>query len=183
MARAFLVAISAISLMAVAACATHPGEFEPFREVSCFQAARVSLTEAIAAAEARGGKALDADYREDEEMGCLTNEPGVYDVTLLDRGTIRAVSVDARSGAVGPQPESTVMNALLGSGPHVEGSPAEMALLMPTMTMGMTEAIQAAEQDGGKVMSAWIEAKDGKPGYTVKLVQLGRVRVGWVACG
>jgi hypothetical protein len=104
-------------------------------------------------------------------------------VTLLEGGKIRAVSVDARSRAVGAQPESTVMNALLGGGPRVEGSPAEMARMLPTMSMNMTEAIETAEQDGGKVMAAWIETKNGKPGYTVKLVQNGRVRVGWVEGG
>ena len=168
-----------LSLLALAACG-HPGAFEPFREVSCFQAAQVSLTDAIAAAEATGGKALDADYREEEEMGCLQNAPGVYDVTLLSGGRINTVSVNARSHAVGPKEEESVMNALLGGGPRFEGSPADMASMLPRMSLTMPQAIAAAEQQGGKAMSAWIERKDGKPGYTVKLVERGRVNVTWI---
>jgi hypothetical protein len=44
----------------------------------------------------------------------------------------------------------------------------------------MLQAIGIAERQGGKAMVAWVEAKDGKSGYTVKLVERGRVRVTWV---
>lgn len=168
-----------VALLGVAGC-EHVGVFEPFREVSCFEAAKVSLTDAVAAAEAGGGTALDADYRQDEEMGCLQNDPGAYDVTILAGGRISAVSIDARSGQVGPRQEQGVMNALFGGGGQFEGSAADMARMVPGFSRNISEGIEVAERGGGKAMSAWIEAKDGKPGYTVKVVANGRVRVLWV---
>jgi uncharacterized membrane protein YkoI len=161
----------------------HVGEFEPYREVACLEAARISLKQAIAAAEAaENGRVLDADYRQDEEMGCLRDNPGAYDVTLLAGGKISVVSVDARSGQVGPRQEEGVMNALLAGG-RFEGSPADMARIVPRLSMTAVQAIDAAEQQGGSAMVTWIEERNGKPGYTVKLVQRGRVRVTWIEAG
>jgi uncharacterized membrane protein YkoI len=171
--------ILVVVLVGLAGC-EHVGVFEPFREVECLARARVSLKDAIAAAEARGGTTLDADYREDEEMGCLQNNPGDYDITLLTGGRINVLSVDARSGEIGPREEAGVMNALLGAGSRFEGSPADMARLAPRLSINISQAIDIAERQGGKAMAAWIEGKDGKPGYTVKVVEKGRVRVTWV---
>lgn len=178
-AHAFRIAAIA-ALLGLAGC-EHMGVFEPFREVSCFQAAKVSLKDAIAVAEGQDARALDADYRQDEEMGCLNGIPGEYDVTLLAGGRIYTVSVDAGTRAIGPRQPSGAMNALLGGGPRIEGSAADMARMLPTMTVNLSQAIETAEEDGGKVMAAWIEAQNGKPGYTVKLVRQGRVRMGWIA--
>jgi uncharacterized membrane protein YkoI len=157
----------------------HSGVFEPFREVSCFEAARVSLKDAIAAAEGGDARAIDADYRLDEEMGCLTGDPGVYDITLLAGSRIITVSVDARTRTVGPREESGVMNALFGGSPF-EGSPVDMARMVPRLGIDISQAIDTAEKDGGKAMVAWIEAKNGRAGYTVKLVERGRIRETWI---
>jgi uncharacterized membrane protein YkoI len=157
----------------------HIGAFEPFREVSCFQAARISLKDAIAAAEANGGRTLDADYRQDEEMGCLQGDPGSYDVTLLQGGRIDVVSVDARSGRVGPHEEAPVLSALLG-GQRFEGSPSDMVRIIPMLSTTIGQAIDVAERQGGRAMVAWIEEQNGRPGYTIKLVERGRVRVTWI---
>jgi uncharacterized membrane protein YkoI len=168
-----------VALMGIAGC-EHMGVFEPFREVECLERASVSLEDAIAAAEASGGKALDADYREEEEMGCLTNNPGVYDITLFADGKINSVSVDARSRQVGPREEESVMNQIFSGGGRFEGSPVDMAHMLPSLAIDISQAISIAKRQGGKAMSAWIEAKDGKLGYTVKIVQNGRVQVTWV---
>jgi hypothetical protein len=169
-------------LLGVAGCA-HPGIFEPYREVSCFQAARVSLKSAIESAEAAGGKAIDANYRQDEEMGCLGNEPGFYDITLLQGGRFSVVSVDARSRVTGPRVQESVMDMMFGGGSRFEGSPADGARLVPMLSLDMTHAIDAAEKEGGKAMAIWVDAKNNKPGYTVKLVEKGRVHETWVAGG
>ena len=168
----------AAALFGLAGCG-HLGEFEPFREVACFEAARVSLKDAIAVAEAGEGKAIDADYRQDEEMGCLQNDPGAYDITLLAGGRINTVSVDARTRTIGPRVEAGVMNALLG-GARFEGSSADMARMVPRLGIDISQAIDIAERQGGKAMVAWIEEKNGKAGYTVKLVERGRINVTWV---
>jgi uncharacterized membrane protein YkoI len=170
--------IFVVAMLGIGGCG-HLGVFEPAREVQCFEAAKVSLKDAIAAAEARGGKVLDADYRQDEELGCLRNNPGVYDITLLVDGKISVVSVNARSGDVGPREEESVMNFLFG-GARFEGSPVDMARAMPGMSIDISQAIDIAEEQGGRAMVTWIERKDGKPGYTVKLVQRGRVHKTWI---
>ena len=169
---------AAAAFIGLAGC-EHLGVFEPSREVTCFEAAKVSLKDAIAAAEAGNGRALDADYRQDEEMGCLLNDPGVYDITLLTGGRIGTVSVDARTRSIGPREESGVMTALLGASPF-PGSPADMARMVPRLGIDISQAIDVAERQGGKAMVAWIEEKNGKAGYTVKLVEGGRVRETWI---
>jgi hypothetical protein len=165
--------------LALAGCA-HSGIFEPYREVSCLQAARVSLKDAIAAAEATGGMAIDANYREDEEMGCYSNNPGFYDITLLSGGRFSVVSVDARSRQTGPRVQASVMDAMFGSGSRFEGSPADMARVAPRLSLDIAHALELAEEDGGKAMAIWVEAQNGRPGYTVKLVTKGRVHVTWI---
>jgi len=135
----------------------------------------------MAAAEAGGGKALDVDYRETRELGCLQDDPGAYAVTLLTAGRISAVSVNAGSGQVGPREEQGVMNALMSGGVRFEGSAADMARMAPSLAIDISQAVDIAEREGGKTLSAWIEAQNGRPGYTVKVVQNSRVRVTWVA--
>ena len=168
-----------LALTGLTAC-EHVGVFEPFREVECLERARVSLKDAITAAEARGGIVLDSNFREDEEMGCLNNNPGAYDVTMLGGTQLFVVSVDANTGSVGPRQPANVLTALMGGGPRFEGSPSEMARIAPAMTTTISQAVDSAQQDGGRAMAAWVEAKNGKPGYTVKVVKNGRVQVTWV---
>ena len=170
----------AVALAGLAGC-EHIGIFEPAREVECLQRARFSLKEAVAAAEATGGKALDADYREDQELGCLRNQPGFYAVTLLNAGRISVVSVNASTGQMGPREEQGVMNALMSGGARFEGSAADMARMSPNLAIGISQAVDIAERQGGKTLSAWIEPQNGRPGYTVKVVQNSRVRVTWIA--
>jgi hypothetical protein len=43
----FLSALAAFAPVAISGCALNPTEIEPYREVSCFQAARVSLKDAV----------------------------------------------------------------------------------------------------------------------------------------
>jgi hypothetical protein len=168
-----------VPLAALAAC-EHSGIFEPFREVECVERAPVSLARAIAAAQAEGAIALDADYRQDEELGCEMGNAGVYDVTLLQGGAIGIVSVDARTAAPGPRQPESVMNTLFGGGARFEGSPADMARMSSGMSVPMLDAVRRAEAGGGKAISAWIETQNGKPGYTVKLVRQGRVAITWI---
>lgn len=172
-------AIVAVALTGLAAC-QHVGVFEPFREVECVERAKVSLKDAITAAEARGGIVLDSNFREDEELGCLTNNPGVYDITMLGGTQLFVVSVDANTGTVGPRVSADVLTALFGGGPRFEGSPAEMARVAPVMETTISEALEMAQRGGGKAMAAWVESKNGKPGYAIKVVENGRVRVTWI---
>jgi uncharacterized membrane protein YkoI len=168
-----------IGIFLVLAGCEHIGDLEPYREVSCFSAARVSLTEAINRARGGMGRILDANYRLDDEFGCILNDPGTYDITVYQDGRISQVSVNARTGEIGPREPAGVMTALL-RGEAFPGSHAEMVPLVPRLKINMPQAIEIAERQGGKAMVAWIEEKNGKAGYTVKLVTEGHVRGTWV---
>ena len=170
-----------VALIVLSGC-EHVGVFEPLREVECVQRAQVSLKSAVEAAETEGGSVLDADYRLDDELGCIRGEPGTYDITLLKNGKVDVLSVDARSASVGSHEDANVMNALLNSRTYFQGSysHADMARMRPNMSVTMAQAIDIAEKPGGKAMSAWVEATGGKPGFKIKVVERGRVRETWV---
>jgi uncharacterized membrane protein YkoI len=165
----------AIGVLLVLAGCGHFAHFEPYREVTCFAAARVSLAEAIEKARGGEGRVLDADYRLDDELGCIQDDPGTYDISIYQDGRISDVSVNARTGEIGPRVPEGVMTALIGGHPFV-GSHADMVALIPRLKIIMPQAIAIAERQGGKAMVAWIDEQNGKAGYTVKLVIEGRVR-------
>jgi uncharacterized membrane protein YkoI len=156
---------------------------EPYREVTCFQGAHVSLKDAIRAAEQQGGRALDAAYREPDEMGCVMGDPGYYDVTLWSDGKFTPLSVDADTSHVEPRIEQSFARVLGGQFVELlmEGSPQSRAADVGTLHMTLIDAVAVAEASGGKAMEARIERRDGKAGYAVKLVDAnGKLRVSWL---
>jgi hypothetical protein len=178
-------AASVIAVVAIAACAINPTEIEPAREVSCFAAARVSLSDAIYSAEIEGGKAIDAAYRQDEEMGCVRGEPGYYDVTVLFDGKLSLVSVDAGSKQVGPRLEPGFMRELTGQFAErvFEGTSESRVPIAQRLKLPLLEAVATAEKGGGKAMEARADMNAGKIGYWVKLVDKGQLRLAWVDGG
>ena len=76
------------------------------------QRAQVSLRDAVQTAEKQGGRAVDAHFRQDEELGCLTDKPSYYEVTLLSRGALRTVDVDARSNQAQLRPREAGCSGL-----------------------------------------------------------------------
>jgi len=159
---------------------------EPFRNVACFEAARVSLKSAVALAEQQGGQAIDAGYREDKELGCYEMDPGVYDVTLFSGNTLRVVSVDANSGEVGTRktddtkPDFGIHDVLEKV---VTGGRAPKPDIVPQLAITITQATDIAERDGGRAMTVWADTNEGTPGYRVKLVENGKTRTAWVDGG
>ena len=182
MKRPLAVALLIASSLATTGCAYDFTEIEPYREVSCFAAAKVSLRDAVEAAEAAGGRAIDAAYREVREMGCLERDAGYYDVTVLVDGKLSLVSVDAASEQISPRKEQGFMRDVSGQFLErlFEGSPEKHAEAAARMKVHLHQAIDKAEKDGGKVMEARAEEKDGRAGYTLKLVDHGSLRVTWV---
>ena len=170
------------SAIFVTGCALDPTEVEPYREVSCFEAAKVSLRDAVEAAEIEGGRAIDAAYREVREMGCLERDAGYYDVTVLIDGKLPLVSVDAASEQIVPRKEQGFEREIGGQFFErlFEGSPEKHAAAASRMTVHLHQAIDKAEKDGGKAMEARAEEKDGHAGYTLKLVDHGKLRLTWV---
>ena len=156
---------------------------EPFRNVACFEAAKVSLKSAVVLAEQQGGQAIGARYRQDRELGCLDTDPGVYDVTLLSGNELRVVSVDAGSGEVGPRKEDKSAPDFRILEKVVTGAPAPKPDIAPELAITITQAADLAERDGGKAMIAWADTNEGRAGYNVKLVENGKTRTAWVDGG
>jgi hypothetical protein len=170
------------ALMAVGSCALNPIEIEPFREVSCFEAAKISLHDAVKAAEIEGGLAMDAAYRQTEEMGCLEGNAGYYDVTVLVNGRIVPVSVDAKSQQIQPHLDQGFARDVMGQYIErlAEGGTAQRIPVARQEKLPLSEAIAIAERSGGKAMEARVQAQAGKPGYAVKLVDHGKLRMDWI---
>ena len=185
MRRIFIVAMLTASLLGTGGCAIDPREIEPYREVSCFEAAKVSLRDAVEAAETEGGKAIDAAYRQVEEMGCLQSDAGYYDVTVLISGKLSLVSVDAASEQIQPRLQQSTGRQLGGQFLErlFEGSSTARVPVAEKIKIHLHDAIDTAEETGGKAMEARAEMKDGKPGYMVKLVERGKLRMAWVDGG
>ncbi len=158
----------------------HAGIFEPLREVECLERARISLEEAIAIAQQNGGTVVDADYRQDEELGCLRGKAGAYDITVADGPKITTVSIDAASGKPDNRELAEVMSTLFEEGLHFEGSPSDMARIAPALSISMSEAVERAKSHGGMALSAWIDRNGQTIGYAVKIVQQGRVHTIWI---
>lgn len=162
-------------------CSTTLAEFEPYREVVCFAGAKVSLLQAVAAAERQGGRVIDAHYHQTHELGCLTDKPGYYDVTMLREGRVVSGTVDVRTNAVEMRVSSSSGRNLGKVFVDDPESQARAALQVP---LRMPEAIALAESEGGKAMKAYIETRGTQSGYLIKLVMDGgKVRAAWIDGG
>jgi uncharacterized membrane protein YkoI len=155
------------------------------KDVFCVQRASVSLKDAVETAEKQGGRAVDARFRQDEELGCLTNKPSYYEVTLLSGGALKTVDVDARSSQADSRPRedksllkriSKLLDRL------VEPAPLDPSIA-PRVRLSLPAAIERAEEHNAKAVAAELEQKDGMLGYTVKLVEDGKLKRAWVAAG
>jgi uncharacterized membrane protein YkoI len=179
--------VSALPIAAVlgfGGCATVLSELEPYREVVCVQYAKVSLKGAVASAEAQGRRVIDAHYHQGEELGCLGNKLGRYDLKLLTDGKLDAVSVDASSGEVFParQGRSNWKEVEIEpvTGFDFESNSTASESIARSNMLGLPDAIALAETTNGKVLKVRIDTKNGRPGYEIKLVEHGKVRTVWL---
>ena len=166
-------------------CATVLSDTEPSKDVFCVQRAQVSLKDAVETAEKQGGRAVDAHFRQDEELGCLTNKPSYYEVTLLSRGALKTVDVDARSNQAHSRPrddESLLKRISKFLDKLVEPAPLDPSVA-PRVRLSLPAAIDRAEEPNAKAVAAQLEQKDGMLGYTIKLVENGKLKLAWVAAG
>jgi uncharacterized membrane protein YkoI len=166
-------------------CATAFSDAEPIKDVECVQQAPVSLRQAVETAERQGGRAVDAHFRQDEELGCLTNKPSYFDVTLLTDGKLRTVSVDAHSnvvepGAPGDAPIwkriSRSLDRLFERGASAPEAAARVPVTLP-------EAVATVEGPRTKIVAAQLDEKGDRFGYSVKLVEGGKLKFAWVDAG
>lgn len=165
-------------------CATSLADAEPSKDVFCVQRAPVSLKDAVEAAEKQGGRAVDAHFRQDEELGCLTNKPGHYEVTLLSGGELKTIDVDARSNQPqnGARDESILNRVSTFLDRLVESAPQDPKAVS-RVRLSMQAAIARAEEPNTKVVAAQLEKRNGTLGYEVKLVENGKLKLAWVVAG
>jgi hypothetical protein len=179
--RSGLAAAFAVASVFLSGCSTTFAEFEPYREVVCFDTVRVSLNSAVAAVEREGGRIIDAHYHQSDELGCLLDKPGYYDVTMLRQGRVVSGTVDVRTNVVAmrePSSGGRYLGKIFVDDPD---SQARAALQIP---LRMADAIALAERQGGRAMKAYVETRAGKPGYLIKLVMGGgKVRAAWIDGG
>ena len=178
-----MLVVAAVPLLG--GCAVALSEAEPAKDVFCVQRAQVSLKDAVEAAERQGGRAIDAHFRQDEELGCLTNKPSYYEVTLLSRGALRTVDVDARTKQAQSRRRddpSLLKRLSKFLDTLVEAAPLDTGVA-PRARLSLPAAIDRAEEPNAKAVAAQLEQKDGVLGYTVKLVEDGKLKLAWVAAG
>jgi uncharacterized membrane protein YkoI len=158
----------------------------PSKDVFCVQRASVSLKDAVETAEKQGGgRAVDAHFRQDEELGCLTNKPSYYEVTLLSRGALETVDVDARSSQAQMRlrRDESLLKRISKLLDRLVEPAAPDARVAPRVRLSLPAAIEKAEEPNAKAVAAELEQKGGMLGYEVELVENGRLKRAWVAAG
>ena len=180
----YAISLAAGILFIASGCATSPGHIEPYTDVACFERAAVSLSQAIAAAEtARGGMVIDAEYNCPEEQGCLTGNPGGYDVTFYGNGQLSRANVCAQTAEVRAPRDPSTLGRLVRLEFLFDWPESEMLRAGPaasTANVTMREAIDLAESAGGKAMAAHVKASDERTEYAIELVDQGQLRVVWI---
>ena len=166
-------------------CATAISDAEPSKDVACVQRAPVSLRQAVETAEQQGGRAVDAHFRQDEELGCLTNKPSYYEVTLFSAGKLRTVNVDAYTNIVEARApdETSVWKRVSKSLDRLFERPASAPGAAPLVPVTLPEAVARVEAPGTKIVAAQLDQKGDQFGYTVKLVEQGKLKFAWVDAG
>jgi len=186
MPRAPVVPLFLVFALGTAACAINPSELEPYREVSCFEGSKASLRDAVEAAELEGGRAIDGVYRQPDELGCLSRDAGYYDVTVLIGDALSRVSVDAASQQIRTRKSDVTGRSWAGAifERLVHGTSEGRIIAAERTSIHLHDAIAAAEQQqGGKAMEARVEIKNGRAGFSIGLVEHGRLRSTWVEGG
>ena len=64
----------------------------------------------------------------------------------------------------------------------VEAAPLDPSVA-PRIRLSLPAAIDRAEEPNAKAVAAQLEQKDGVLGYTIKLVEDGKLKLAWVAAG
>jgi uncharacterized membrane protein YkoI len=138
-------------------------------DVAGFQHAKISLDQAITAAEkASGGKTIDASFQ-------MMNGKSGYAVTVLANSKMKDFWVDPQSGVATPQTKLTTaelnQQAMDKAGFSAVHSAKET----------LPQAIALAEQhSGGKAIDAMIEKRDSKLAYDIQVVKGGKLNSVWV---
>jgi uncharacterized membrane protein YkoI len=138
-------------------------EQEGKAEIQAFENAKVSLADAISAAEKHTqGKAMDAAFAD-------YNGAPAYEVKTFQNGAVWDGIIDADSGEMIGEGETTAESDL------DRDDKAELAAFKTTKQT-LLQALKAAEEHaGGKAIDGGLEEVDGKVVYEVEVVKNGKV--------
>jgi hypothetical protein len=175
------VAFALAVMVALGGCATSRQHVEPYRDVSCFQRAQVSLAQAIATAEqAQGQMAIDAEYNCAAELDCVRGNPGQYRITFLADGQLRQVGVCPATGRIQNPVEKGMLRRILDLDFVFDWPESEMLKSGPiaqTAPVTIGEAVAIAEGSGGKAMAAHVKSTGSTANYVIELVDQGKLRI------
>ena len=168
-------------LVTLGGCATSQHHVEPYRDIACFQRARVSLGEAIEAAE-RSQKqvVIDAEYNCAAELDCMRGNPGQYRVTFFTEGRLSRIGICPATGAVQAAVEKGSFRRLMDLDFAFDWPTSEMLKSGPIAARApvtMRDAIATAEATGGKAMAAHVKTDAAKMNYVIEVVDQGQMRI------
>ena len=175
------VALALGIVAALGGCATSSQHVEPYRDVSCFQRAQISLAQAIATAEQEQGQmAIDAEYNCAAELDCVRGNPGQYRIAFLSEGQVKYVGVCPATGRIQAPVEKGALRRILDLDFVFDWPESEMRRSGPIaqnapVTIG--KAVAIAEESGGKAMAAHVKSEGSRANYVIELVDQGKLRV------
>jgi hypothetical protein len=176
--RCFLVATF---LAVLGACATSQQHVEPYRDIACFQRARVSLAQAIDTAERSQRKTVvDAEYNCGAELDCVRGNPGQYRVTFFAEGRLSRIGICPATGIVQAPIEKGAIKRMLDLDFAFDWPESAMLKAGPVAVAApitMQAAIVAAEATGGKAMAAHVKMDSHNTSYVIEVVDQGRLRI------
>ncbi len=134
-------------------------------EIQAFNAAKLSLPQAIAAVQKQShGKVLDMTFE-------TKSGTPMYDATVWANNAEQMWSVDANTGKVTKSTEAPMPQAKLDQQDKTELHGVKSAKI------DLSQAVRAAEQkSGGKAIDAGIQASNGIASYDVQTVKGGAVQ-------
>jgi hypothetical protein len=147
--------------------------------------ADVSLADAIAAAEHSSNKrVVEAEYNVETEMGCISGDPGHYDIVFYDQGRLSKAIVEADSGIVGPGHEESFLKRLsnldfVSDWPQAQTRAGAAAAVRSSVSLPMAVRI-AQRHSEGMPLAAHISTGPAGALYAVELVQQDGVHIVFV---
>jgi len=132
-------------------------------DIQGVQSAKVSLSDAIMAAQKTdNGKAIYAKYHTDEGVG-------KYEVVIVANGKTDTMDVDPNTG-----------EAVKAKRDDAAKSEKNGVNTIESAQTGLVQAIQTAEQQGGKALEAELDTKKGSTAYEVRVANGDKTDTVWV---
>ncbi len=142
---------------------TAPAMAASSTDIQGVQAAKVSLAEAISAAQKEGdGKAIFAKYH-------TMNGAGQYEVVVVSGGKTNTMDVDPGTG-----------QAVKAKRDDAGKTDKNGVQAIESAQTGLSDAISTAEKQGGKALEAELDTKKGTTAYEIEIANGDKTDTVWV---